>query len=551
MRRDAIIDAAARLLAAEGIARVGVRDVAKALGVSARTVRQGAASRSDLLRLVLEQLPLPPIPQSLRRRTQRPSEPAMAALLAAARQTLGSPAAAWDTREIQAIALARYDEGLAEVVRERLRMRREGALALIRELRAEGGIDAAIQDDAAALHVMSVGLGLSAIAGTGAWPAPQGWDALTARLVDALAAVDPPLARMPDHTATWRARVTIANSPTALARLLRAIAGLHVMVMSSFTVVSAPDQQVVDLILRAPADLDRQAITHALSSVAPDVLIARGAADDTEDVATRVLDRAAWLVGHPEAAPQAVADLVLADSYEVMPASEGADASDDVMRVQWTLDRHVVLRRRGAPFTRVELKRASALLALVAALAEMRDAEAGYGWQDRLADGTEVWIRLARPEDADGVAAMHERCSERSRYHRYFTPMNTWRESNLRRVSGGHRGATLVATTATGDVIALGNVFPIGPQDQTGAEIAVIVDDAFHGRGLGSAVLRHLVDVAVRLGFASVTAYVLSDNRAMLGLLDSMPLRWSQGDDHDLGPAVVALTAPIGEGASV
>ena len=545
MARDAIIEAAARLLASDGIARVSRRDVAKALGIPARRVQRAAANRSDLLRHVLVQLPLPPIPESLRTRTQRPGEPAMAALLAAAREVLGSPAAAWDTREIQAIALARYDEGLAKVVRQRLRMRREAAVSLVRDLRSEGGIDESVSDDAAALHLMSVGLGLSAIAGTGAWPRPQGWEALSARLLEALAAVDPPLADMPQRAQTWRARVTIANSPSALARLLRAIAGLRVMVMSSFTVVSPPDRQVVDLILRAPADLDRQAITHALSSVASDVLIARGVADDIEDVATRVLDRVAWLVGNPEAAPQAVADLVLADSYEVTPASEGADASEDVMRVQWTLDRHVVLRRRGAPFTRVELNRASALLALVAALAGMRGAGTAYGWQDILGDGTEVWIRLARPEDAEGVAAMHERCSERSRYQRYFTPMNTWRESNLRRVSGGHRGATLVATTGTGEVIALGNVFPIGPHDLTGAEIAVIVDDAYHGLGLGSAVLRHLVDVAARLGFASVTAYVLADNRAMLGLLESMPLQWSAGAEHDLGPSVVARTAPL------
>lgn len=41
---------------------------------------------------------------------------------------------------------------------------------------------------------------------------------------------------------------------------------------------------------------------------------------------------------------------------------------------------------------------------------------------------------------------MHKRCSKRSRYHRYFTPMNSWRDENLRRISGGDRGATLVAT---------------------------------------------------------------------------------------------------------
>ena len=85
---------------------------------------------------------------------------------------------------------------------------------------------------------------------------------------------------------------------------------------------------------------------------------------------------------------------------------------------------------------------------------------------------------------------MHERCSPESRYQRYFTPMNEWREDNLRRISGGHRGATLVVTDVRDEVIALGNVFPAGPEDVDAAEIAVIVDDAWHGRGRGPAAAR-------------------------------------------------------------
>lgn len=288
---------------------------------------------------------------------------------------------------------------------------------------------------------------------------------------------------------------------------------------------------------------------QALESVAVDVLVARGAPDDLDDVATRVLERAAALVADPDAAPQAVADLVLADSWEVMPASEGDDSAEQILRVQWTLDKHLVLRRRGAPFTRTERMRASALLAMVAALAEVQGVEEGYGWQETLKDGSTVWIRLSRPEDVDKVGAMHARCSERSRYHRYFTPMNTWRELNLRRISGGHRGATLVATDERGDVIALGNVFPLGPEGESGAssgaEIAVIVDDAFHGLGLGKLVVGHLIDVARRLEFRTLTAYVLGDNRPMVNLLESTPLHWEISHDHELGTSVLAMIAPL------
>jgi hypothetical protein len=42
--------------------------------------------------------------------------------------------------------------------------------------------------------------------------------------------------------------------------------------------------------------------------------------------------------------------------------------------------------------------------------------------------GGTVWIRLARPEDSDAVAAMHERCSESSLYRRYLTAVGRWRD---------------------------------------------------------------------------------------------------------------------------
>ncbi len=94
-------------------------------------------------------------------------------------------------------------------------------------------------------------------------------------------------------------------------------------------------------------------------------------------------------------------------------------------------------------------------------------------------------------------------------------------------------------------VIALGNVFPAGPEDGDAAEIAVIVDDAWHGAGVGLLLLNHLIDVGRRMGFTSLIAYVLADNRAMRALLEATGLEWSPSVDHDLGSSVVCLTAQI------
>ena len=545
-QRERILAAAAELLAERGIARIGRREVATATDLPARTVSEIGPTRSDLLRVVVESLPFPPISEALQQQAQQPSVPAMQALLTAAREVLGSPAAAWDTREIQALALARYDPALGAVVQHRLDQRRAALTEVVRQLRGSGAVDDTIDDDAAALHLLAVGLGLSVIAGASTdWNAPSGWTGLSARLLESLAAVELPTAAPAAEVSTWRARVTISTSPTALARLLRILALMQVTVVTVLGAQHASGEQLVDLILHAPLELDRESLAQALGSVGSHVIVARGATDDADDIATRVLQRCAALVADPDAAAQAAADLVLADSWEVTAAAEGADTSADVLRMQWTLERHVVLRRANAPFTRTEHDRASALLALVAALAQSRGVEEGYGWSTQLRDGSRLWIRLARPADAQAVADMHERCSERSRYHRYFTPMNTWREENLRRISGGHRGATLVATSEDGAIVALGNVVPEGPSDETGAEIAVIVDDRWHRRGLGRQMLLRLVDVARRLSFDSLTAYVLVDNRGMVALLESLPLQWEIGHDRELGASVLSMRASL------
>lgn len=508
------------------------------------------------LREVVAGLPFPPVAEQFAAQAVRPAEPAIQALLRAARDVLGDPSTAWDPRELQAIALAPYDEPTRAVVAERLGERWEAAQAVLGQLRgsrdpaggngADGG-DAADQgrfgDDAAALHLIAVGLGLAMLAPISEqWSDARSWAALTARLLESLAAEegsDP----QGEHL-RWRARVRMPGNPSAMARLLRVLSMLHVHVVSVFTAELPEGMQLVDMFLLGPDDVERSTIAHAIASVGTDAIVVRGREEDAQDVATRVLHLSARLAEDPEETPQAVAELVLADSWEVAAAVEGEDSTDLLLRLQWTPERHVVLRRARAPFTPTERNRASALLALVAAQSSGEESYA-FGWRESLRDGRAVTIRLGRPDDMAGVVEMHDRCSQESRFHRYFTPMNQWREGHLRRISGGHRGSTLVVTDEAGVIVGLGNVFPVGPGDEDRAEIAVIVEDAWQGCGVGRLLTEHLVDVARRAGFTSLVAYVMAENRAMLGLLHSTGLAWSTTPDHDLGPAVTCLVAPL------
>ena len=517
-----------------------------------------AAAKS--LRALTAGLPFPPVARALQRQAQHSSGDPMPLLLQAARAVLTTPAAAWDLRELQALALAVEDPVLAGLVDARLAQRWAATRAVVHQLRVGGVVDKNVDTDAAALHMMAVSAGLTLLRQAtshadaqdlGRWVDERSWSALSARLLESLAPEYPQIPSPGSQVQYWRARTVIADSATALPQLLRSMAMVRVQVMTVLAATPSVGTQQVDLLLGAPVELDRADLLQAISAVAPAASITRGVPEDLGDIATRVLERCVALAADPDAAPQAAADLVLADSWEVVPAAAGDNTSELIMRLQWTIDRHVILRRQVIAFTRTERDRASTLLTLVAALAQIRGFGEDYGWTDVLADGTVLTIRLARPQDAVGIAQMHARCSDESRYQRYFTPMNVWREENLRRIAGGHRGATLVAVTSDQMVIGVGNAFPINPDELDTGEIAVIVDDAWQRRGIGYLLLGHLMEVAMRLAFQQVRAYVLAANQGMLAMLTRMDSEqdsqgapwsgWQRFTDHDFGGAVVCL----------
>jgi RimJ/RimL family protein N-acetyltransferase len=280
-----------------------------------------------------------------------------------------------------------------------------------------------------------------------------------------------------------------------------------------------------------PEEISAQTLLAAAMAAGRNGYVTEGSAEDALDVPTRVLDGATELVTNPGAAPLAVAALVEADRFEVTDATEGDDDAVGVLRLQWTPDRHVVLHRDWAPFARAEQTRASALLRLAEAIADSEGETYALGWVEPVAGGGTVWIRLARPEDADAVAAMHGRCSERTLYRRYLTGFAQWRDLTLRRLSGGHRGATLVVMSEDGSIVGLGYVFPDDPGGGHTGELAEIIEDDYQGRGIGTRLLTHLLDLAQRLGFHDAVATMLAENAEMRSVLEATRLTWTQESD--------------------
>jgi len=149
----------------------------------------------------------------------------------------------------------------------------------------------------------------------------------------------------------------------------------------------------------------------------------------------------------------------------------------------------------------------------VASLTE-GEAEAGYLI---LRDGTTAMIRLAESKDRSALQMFVEGLSRESKRHRFFSETNPPAEllASLCDNSDPRSLLTLLVTRTWNDeqhVIAAGSYLA---KEENTAEIALAVDDTFHGKGLGTLLLERLALLAIRHGFVHLWAVTHADNLAM------------------------------------
>ena len=135
-----------------------------------------------------------------------------------------------------------------------------------------------------------------------------------------------------------------------------------------------------------------------------------------------------------------------------------------------------------------------------------------------LDDGSAVAIRPIEPADAYPLLRMFDRLSPESIYHRFFSPMPRPRRAALLHLAGlDHElHESLVSTKGT-EIVAVAR-YDARPRE-TDAEVAVIVDDEWQDRGLGTRLLHRLARVGARRGLVAFRATVLGENRRALPFL--------------------------------
>ncbi|WP_433296703.1 GNAT family N-acetyltransferase [Actinoplanes sp. CA-030573] len=133
-----------------------------------------------------------------------------------------------------------------------------------------------------------------------------------------------------------------------------------------------------------------------------------------------------------------------------------------------------------------------------------------------LSDGTAAHLRQIRPGDAPAIVEFHSRMSDRTRYLRYFSPYPRIPERDLERfVNVDHRDREAFVLVNGPRIVAVGRYERFGP-DAPEAEVALVVEDAYQGRGIGSVLLEHLAEAAQENGIARFVAEVLPENGGML-----------------------------------
>ncbi|HEX5917045.1 MAG TPA: GNAT family N-acetyltransferase [Nocardioides sp.] len=160
-----------------------------------------------------------------------------------------------------------------------------------------------------------------------------------------------------------------------------------------------------------------------------------------------------------------------------------------------------------------------------------------------LRNGERVWVRPIEPEDADGLRLAFQELSEQSRYQRFFT--GTPRLTDvmvevLIHVDHVDREALVAVPTASSRTPVGVIRFARDPIASQRADLAVTVADAWHGRGLATALLHRLSARACQLGIEYFTVDMLADNASVRSLV-----RAAGGVQQGLEGGIVSAHIPL------
>ncbi|HVM52499.1 MAG TPA: GNAT family N-acetyltransferase [Acidimicrobiales bacterium] len=364
----------------------------------------------------------------------------------------------------------------------------------------------------------------------------------------------------------WTVRIELDDRCGQLAPLVGSIAGLGASIVDLDVHRVGGGRVADDIVIEVPVPIDAPLLAGTLERAGARVVWLRpadprsltdrtaGALDlaaaalhqpgRTRDVlaatAARLLRaEVAWAGPVPGCEPPPLAADALATgtpsrgrlpTKRLLPAADGAPpwALAVPVEVPGAPRSVVVLVRTTPAFSFTETARVQALLRLLTAVAPA-GATAPVVHLD---DGGQVVLRDLGRSDAAALVRLHARCSETTRYRRYFSPKPRLGPAVLDDlVAADGRDHIAVAAVTGTEILGAAHLHRSTDTPRAG-ELAVLVEDGHHRRGIGTALLRELLDRAAEAGLDHVEALTLPDNDAIARLVRRVagPVRASLAD---------------------
>jgi acetyltransferase len=167
--------------------------------------------------------------------------------------------------------------------------------------------------------------------------------------------------------------------------------------------------------------------------------------------------------------------------------------------------------------------------------------------------GHQLVIRPIRPEDEPQHKAFLEALAPEDIRFRFFGQVREFAHTQLARFTqiDYDREMAFIATEETLEgPRTRGVVRAVSDPDREQAEFAIVVDSSLKGKGIGHALLEKMIDYCREYGIGEMVGEVLSENDAMLRLVERLGFTRARGEDPGVVRVALDLRLDAAQGTS-
>lgn len=154
---------------------------------------------------------------------------------------------------------------------------------------------------------------------------------------------------------------------------------------------------------------------------------------------------------------------------------------------------------------------------------------ASYPWEEartaKLPSGEQILVRPVRISDEEALQDMFYNLSDESTYRRFMSFKRSHPHEEMQELVNldYEQSVGFVACAGDDQIVGMGR-YDVDPRSHLG-DVAFVVRDDWQSKGVGTALMQRMVEIARARGMGGFVADVLLENKAMMGLLQHSGLK--------------------------